>query len=309
MFIKSIIAVLSFTALLAEAGVAHNPLRAHGGVHKRRPHQLVRRSSDAPTKRCKVKSSPTTSVHKPTSTKSAAPTTTSSGGNSGGSGGSGGHGLISVTSPQCGASGATTKITTTSGPNGQEKWLNCGVDGGGWNPPHVTPDDVIFVELADALKMSNSPFKACSPYLKFFQASGDKYNLPDIFLASIALQESSCNPKANAGTLGLMQITTDKCEGRSESACEDPEFNIDAGAKYLSNTLAANGNNLVLALGTYNGWYKGMTVGDATKAAKQGHCAWQQNLDYIMQTLNGWMQGEDAYALGLGSYKNVNNCT
>ena len=59
-------------------------------------------------------------------------------------------------------------VTGTAGPNGQEDWFNCGVDNGGWNPPHVTVSDIVTVELADAVQDPNSPFKACSAYIDTF---------------------------------------------------------------------------------------------------------------------------------------------
>ena len=48
--------------------------------------------------------------------------------------------------------------------------------------------------------------------------------VPPILLAAIAMQESTCQPNevGGAGEQGLMQITKDKCEGRSPEACRDP---------------------------------------------------------------------------------------
>jgi hypothetical protein len=52
------------------------------------------------------------------------------------------------------------------------------------------------------------------------------------------------------------------------------------------------------AIGAYNGWRKGMTVADATAARWSGHCRNQNNLDYIFQYCNGWMQNKNAYNMG-----------
>lgn len=41
-----------------------------------------------------------------------------------------------------------------------------------------------------------------------------------------------------------------------------------------------------------------MTVADATRAASQGNCFAQNNLDYLYQTVNGWMQGKEGYSIG-----------
>lgn len=48
---------------------------------------------------------------------------------------------------------------------------------------------------------------------------------------------NSCNAGVrgdNGGSIGLMQITKDKCGGRSLEACHDPDFNIRTGAAYVS---------------------------------------------------------------------------
>ena len=60
----------------------------------------------------------------------------------------------------------------------------------------------------------------------------------------------------------------------------------------------ANGGNVLAAIGAYNGWRKGMTVSDAMAAKWQGHCRNQNNLDYIFQYCNGWMQNKNAYHMG-----------
>jgi hypothetical protein len=217
--------------------------------------------------------------------------------------------VINVAAGKCGKPNGTTKIGGTNGPNGEESWLNCGVDGSGWSPPQVTPSDLVYIPLDQAMTDSNSPFQACSPYVQYFKQYGNQYGIPDILLASIALQESSCNPSEKTdGTIGLMQITTDKCDGLSISDCMEPDNNIRIGTEYLAGLLQQNNNNIVSCIGQYNGWFTGMTISDATKAAAKGHCSWQQNLDYLQQFFNGWMQNQDAYALNLGMYFNVNKC-
>jgi len=49
-------------------------------------------------------------------------------------------------------------------------------------------------------------------------------SVPPILLASIAMQESTCNPGTvgGAGEQGLMQITPDKCGGAPGGDCQDP---------------------------------------------------------------------------------------
>lgn len=85
--------------------------------------------------------------------------------------------------------------------------------------------------------------------------------VPAIILASFALQESSCNPHTigGAGEQGLMQITKEKCVGAPSYNCLDPDFNIKTGASFFANTLKGNNGDLLKSIGSYNGWFVGMT--------------------------------------------------
>lgn len=94
-------------------------------------------------------------------------------------------------------------------------------------------------------------------------------------LASIALQESSCNQWAsgdNGGAHGLMQITSDKCTDGID--CSDPDYNIKTAAYLLKGLIDNSGGNVVKALGQYNGWQPGMTVNSATAAGWSDCCVW-----------------------------------
>ncbi|TCD71591.1 hypothetical protein EIP91_007338 [Steccherinum ochraceum] len=223
---------------------------------------------------------------------------------------SGVSGLIKVTSSQCGASGATKESSAQDGPNGKLDWLNCGIDAGGWNPPNVTPGDLITKDLADAVNEKNSPFANCKPYLSSFENYANQHGIPPILIASIAMQESGCNAGATggAGEQGLMQITKDKCGGAPGGNCKDPDFNIRTGVSYFAETLKSNNNNVVKTLGNYNGWSQGLTVAKATAAAHTSCCRCQNNLDYLQQTFNGWILGIDPIAAGFGKYHNLDVC-
>ncbi|KAJ7045718.1 lysozyme-like protein [Mycena alexandri] len=218
-------------------------------------------------------------------------------------------GLIKVTDNSCGPSGATTKISSSAGPNGAEEWLNCGVSGSGWKPPFMTAKDIISKDLGDALKDSNSPFKACAAYVSIFEKYAAQHGLPAIMLASFAMQESSCNKDTVGGNgeQGLMQITKDKCGGAPGGNCRDPDFNVKTAAAYFANNLDDNGGNLLLTIGQYNGWDVGLTAKKAT-SVRYSDCLAQQNLDYLHQFLNGWMQNVDAYSAGLGTFHNLDVC-
>ena len=120
---------------------------------------------------------------------------------------------------------STEEVTALSGPNGHIDWLNCGFDGNdGWQPRFVRVEDLITHSLATAYKKPDSPFKACSKYIKIFEKYGTQYGIPPILLASFAMQESSCDSEAvgGGGEQGLMQISLEKCVGAPKAGCKDP---------------------------------------------------------------------------------------
>ncbi|KIM30346.1 glycoside hydrolase family 23 protein, partial [Serendipita vermifera MAFF 305830] len=182
-------------------------------------------------------------------------------------------------------------------------WLNCGVDGAGWVPPPITLENLVYKDLATVLQEDHNPFSSCAPYLDIFQRLSSETGVPTIFLASIALQESGCNPSVTGGAteVGMMQITPDKCPSDG-SDCYDPEINIGIGARYFKTVLDQNNGNLAAAMGNYNGWYFGLTVALANNYAV---CAQHNNLDYLQNVFNGYLQGVDPSSLNMGIYHNT----
>ncbi|KAH7913690.1 glycoside hydrolase family 23 protein [Hygrophoropsis aurantiaca] len=334
---SSLIAILATVTVAVQAGHTGGIPNSHvsSAKHARLSRNDVR--VDAPPvklsrrKSCKPKvktnaagapppaqSSPTASHSKPPPAASSAPASKPppSGDSSSSDTSSGGgliEGLIKVASfGDCGSSGATKEITATSGPNGNIDFLNCGLTEGGWTPPFVKVSDIVSAELSQVAYNPKSAFTACKDFVWAFEKYGEQYGVPAILLASFAMQESSCNSSTigGAGEQGLMQITQDKCGGAPNGNCRDIDFNIHAGAKFFSQTLNDNGGNLLLSIGQYNGWHNGLTYGEATAAAHKGNCHWQNNLDYLHQFLNGWVQDVNAYQHNppLGKYFNLKSC-
>lgn len=218
--------------------------------------------------------------------------------------------LTVVADARCGPIGATINATKISGPNGSQSWLSCGLNSTGWSPPKFSVKDIIVKDLNSTLQTPNSPFARCQQFFPYFYKYGQMYNVPPILIASFANQESGCDSQTHggAGEIGLMQITPDKCGGAPGGNCFDPDFNIHTATAYFAGRIAANNGNLLQAIGEYNGWYQGMTVQAATAAANTSCCHCQQNLDYVHQLLNGWLQNVDVYATGMGSYFNLKVC-
>jgi hypothetical protein len=214
-----------------------------------------------------------------------------------------GSAVIQATGSPCGDPGATSDPAPTSGPNGSENWLNCGVDGDGWVPPPVTLQNIVYKDLATVLQKPGNVFEACAPYLNIFQSLSDETGIPTILLASIALQESGCRADVTggAGEIGMMQITSEKCP-TDGSNCFDPATNIGIGARYMKSRIDANDGNVAAGMGEYNGWRRGMTVASANNYAI---CAQHNNLDYLHRVFNGYIQGIDPTTINMGIYFNT----
>lgn len=80
-------------------------------------------------------------------------------------------------------------------------------------PPPVTLSNIIYKDFSMILQKRGNPFKPCKPYLSMFEDMANETGLPTILLASIALQESGCDPNqtGGAGEIGMMQVTSEKC--------------------------------------------------------------------------------------------------
>lgn len=124
--------------------------------------------------------------------------------NEGNAGSSSHWGVLAVTDQTCGWSNADDHH-----PNGAQDWLNCGIENGGWSPPHVSIDQLIAAELDD-----HGVFSPCQAYIEKFKQYGAEFNVYPIMLASFAMQESTCNPAVTGGggEAGLMQIAPPNCE-------------------------------------------------------------------------------------------------
>jgi len=316
---RPVVFMLLALSLITHATFLNHHEHRAGHLHASHRGQLAKRLNSSLTtrtveKRCKVRATParvkpTPSASKPSSseTSSASKAKPTKSTNSAVS--SSASGLLKVSS-DCGPSGATKAITATSGPNGDIDFFNCGIQGSGWNPPHVRVDQLIAPDFDAALADDSTPFKQCRPYLSLFKKYANEHGFSPMILASFAMQESSCNPDTvgGGGEQGLMQITQDKCGGAPDGNCKDPDFNIKTAAKYFADSLAGNDGNVIITVGEYNGWKRGMTYADATAARHTSCCRCQNNLDYLVQFFNGWMQNKNAYQLNIGTFFNLNVC-
>jgi len=122
----------------------------------------------------------------------------------------------------------------------------------------------------------------------FFEAAGQKYNLPPNLLKAVAKVESNFRPNATskAGAMGIMQLMPGTARGLGVTDAFDPEQNIMGGAKYLRQMLDRFDGDLRLALGAYN-------AGPGAVAKHGGVPSFSQN--YVSKVL-GFLDGEDITA-------------
>lgn len=200
--------------------------------------------------------------------------------------GSGGviGGLLNVIDGTCGGCGASD-----AAPNGSPDWLNCGLYGGGWTPPHVTAKQLVSVDAHSHPEV----FGACSQYADIFIDAANQYGVPATLLMAIGMQESGCNRDAQGarGEQGIMQVAGNAC---TQSDCKEPWYNIHRGASILVDDKLGGdveNGNIIQALGQYNGWMPGMQVGWGAQYGPSG-----QTIAYLDDMLNKWMQGKNAYA-------------
>lgn len=93
------------------------------------------------------------------------------------------------------------------------------------------------------------------PYLPQILAMGAKYGVAPELIAAVMQAESGFNPNAgsSAGARGLMQLMPGTFRGLGvKGKITDPNANIEAGTKYLSQMLAKVGGDVEKALRAYN---------------------------------------------------------
>lgn len=87
-----------------------------------------------------------------------------------------------------------------------------------------------------------------------FQKAADTYHISLNLLKAVAKAESDfdANCTSSSGAMGIMQLMPETAKELGVTNAYDPEENIMAGAKYLSENLSIYNNDISLSLAAYN---------------------------------------------------------
>lgn len=105
----------------------------------------------------------------------------------------------------------------------------------------------------ETTELLKNQLPASLPFRSAIQASAIRHRLDSRLLAAVVEAESNFDPQAvsRRGAVGLTQILP-QTDGRGSAELQDPEINLDAGARYLRLLLDQYGGETHLALAAYN---------------------------------------------------------
>ena len=114
--------------------------------------------------------------------------------------------------------------------------------------------NVVGIEPEEVFTPVAVPEVAKTPFHELILASAARYNVDADLITSVIATESNFDPKAvsRRNARGLMQLLPQTASRLGVQNVFDPQENIDAGTRYLSDLLQRYRNDLVLTLAAYN---------------------------------------------------------
>ena len=115
-------------------------------------------------------------------------------------------------------------------------------------------EDVLAIEPEEVFKSAPPVETAKAPYRDLIQAAAARYRVDADLITSVIAAESNFDPKAvsRRNARGLMQLLPQTAARLGVRNVFDPQENINAGTRYLSDLLQRYRNDLALALAAYN---------------------------------------------------------
>lgn len=123
------------------------------------------------------------------------------------------------------------------------------------NPPIVeTEVEETFEETLANVSSSQTTIDCPEDLENIFQTASETYNISLSLLKAVAKAESDFDPNctSSSGAMGIMQLMPGTAKELGVTNAYDPEQNIMAGAKYLSENLDIFKENISLAVAAYN---------------------------------------------------------
>lgn len=123
------------------------------------------------------------------------------------------------------------------------------------NPPIVeTEVEETFEETLANVSSSQTRIDCPEDLENIFETASETYNISLSLLKAVAKAESDFDPNctSSSGAMGIMQLMPGTAKELGVTNAYDPEQNIMAGAKYLSENLDIFKDNISLAVAAYN---------------------------------------------------------
>jgi hypothetical protein len=118
----------------------------------------------------------------------------------------------------------------------------------------IAAEDVAGIEPEELFAPPKPTDNSKAPFRELIEAASAQYKVDADLITSVIAVESNFEPKAisRRNARGLMQLLPETAVRLGVKDIFDPEQNINAGTRYLSDLLQRYNNDVVLALAAYN---------------------------------------------------------
>jgi soluble lytic murein transglycosylase-like protein len=118
----------------------------------------------------------------------------------------------------------------------------------------VPVEDIVSFEPEEVFEPLPEPLSDTTPFQRIIRAAAERYNMDADLIHCVIAVESNFNPQAvsRKNARGLMQLLPQTAAQFGVKNVFDPEENVNAGTRYLSDLMKKYHSNVTLALAAYN---------------------------------------------------------